>query len=266
MDITELRKETHLSVSSINSYIDCGLYYEFSKIEKLKPDFTSEALIFGSTIHKVLAEFYQEKLIGIDLSKDELQNLFESFWEDAVENNINIKYKEGRDYNKVLEEGKSLLKTYSENLPNNNINILAIEEPFKFFLNCLETSIIGVIDLIEEDNTGAIIITDHKTTGKAYSKNDVENSFQLTVYYMAVRAMGYGDREIKLKFDCLIKTKTPKFEQYFTKRTPTDEKRAIKKMMKVWEGIQQEIFIPDDGNWRCKECSYKTYCDKWFLS
>ena len=48
MDIKELRKQPHLSVSSINSYIECGLQYKFSKIEKQKPDFLSDNLVFGS--------------------------------------------------------------------------------------------------------------------------------------------------------------------------------------------------------------------------
>ena len=64
MDILELRKQPHLSVSSINSYIDCSLMYKFSRIDKLKPDFLSDNLVFGSCIHRILAEFNQEKMIG----------------------------------------------------------------------------------------------------------------------------------------------------------------------------------------------------------
>ena len=56
MDFAELRKAPHLSVSSINDYLNCSLLYWFSRIEKIKPEFTSDALIFGSVIHKVLAE------------------------------------------------------------------------------------------------------------------------------------------------------------------------------------------------------------------
>jgi len=266
MNIAELRKEPHLSVSSVNDYIECGLYYEFSRIEHLEPEFKSEALVFGTTIHRVLADFYQEKMIGHIMSDDELQSLFETYWNEAEEDNSEIKYKEGRDFNTALDEGKALLKAFSDNYPNDNFNILAIEEPFHFYIDGLETPIVGYIDLIEEDENGTIIITDHKTSSRAYCKNDVEKNFQLTVYYMAAKAKGFSDREILLKFDCLIKTKTPKFEQYYTKRTPIDEKRAIKKITKVWEGIEQCIFIPDDGSWRCKDCSFRKNCDQWFIS
>jgi putative RecB family exonuclease len=79
--------------------------------------------------------------------------------------------------------------------------------------------------------------------------------------------MGYSDREILLRFDCLIKTKTPKFEQYYTSRTETDEKRAVRKINEVWRGIYKGVFIPNDStsNWKCKGCAFKKPCDEWFL-
>ena len=68
--------------------------------------------------------------------------------------------------------------------------------------------IIGAIDLVEEDIAGTIIVTDFKTSGRAYSNDEVDRNFQLTLYQMAVKANGFSDAEILLRFDCLIKTKT----------------------------------------------------------
>jgi putative RecB family exonuclease len=63
-----------------------------------------------------------------------------------------------------------------------------------------------------------------------------------------------------------VKTKTPKFEQYYTTRTETDELRLIRKIQRVWEGISKGVFIPNDTSWKCKTCPYKQACDKWFLN
>jgi putative RecB family exonuclease len=39
----------------------------------------------------------------------------------------------------------------------------------------------------------------------------------------------------------------------------------IRKYVKVWEGIQAGIFIPNDTSWKCPSCSYKNACDAWFM-
>jgi putative RecB family exonuclease len=39
------------------------------------------------------------------------------------------------------------------------------------------------------------------------------------MYQIAAKQNGFADREILLRFDALIKTKTPKFEQYWTTRS-----------------------------------------------
>ena len=125
--------------------------------------------------------------------------------------------------------------------------------------------IIGAMDLIEEDESQTLIITDFKTSGRAYSVDEVDNNFQMLIYYMAARANGYADREIILKFDTLIKTKKPKFEQYFTVRSEIDEIRAIRKIQAVWNGIKNNVFVPNDTGWKHKNCAYRKVCDEWFL-
>ena len=59
----------------------------------------------------------------------------------------------------------------------------------------------------------------------------MDRNQQLTFYQMAARANGFNHREIVLKFDTLIKTKKPKFEQYYTVRSEIDEKRLIRKKL-----------------------------------
>ena len=59
MDIAELRKMPHLSASAINDYIDCGMLYKFGRIDRLPLESVSDALVFGTVIHKVLDEFHQ---------------------------------------------------------------------------------------------------------------------------------------------------------------------------------------------------------------
>lgn len=264
MTLSELRKTEHLSASSIGAYVECSLLYKFSKIDKLPMEEKSDAMEFGSSIHWVLEQYYQEKMIGEKLLLKDIHELFEKSWRMRVEDKTDIKYTKNNDFNSLLMLGKDLLTVWYNKLPSSRYNIIGIEEAFSFYLPGIEIPFIGGIDLIEEDDSGTLIITDHKTSARAYSADEVDQNQQLTLYQMALKSIGYTDRELLLKFDTLIKTKTPKFEQYWTTRSELDEHRLIRKSVQVWEGIKAGIFIPNDTSWKCNNCSYKTACDEWF--
>ena len=48
MDLFELKKHPHLSASSVNDYIDCGLLYKFGRIDKLQRELVLPEYIFLS--------------------------------------------------------------------------------------------------------------------------------------------------------------------------------------------------------------------------
>lgn len=266
MHLSELRNEPHLSASSIGGYVDCGLAYRFSKIDKIKPEFVPDALVYGSVIHQVLEFYHHQRMIGDKPSLMELTALFEKKWTIQIEETPDIQFKRGKDAQSLLLEGKSLLATYYTSYPDSGYRVIALEEAFRFEVSGLPLPIIGAIDMLEEDEAGTIIITDHKTTARAYSTDEIDQNFQMTIYGMAMKAAGYGDREIILRLDCLIKTKKPRFEQYYTVRSEEDEHRALRKIQSVWEGICKGVFIPNDGSWKCKGCSYQRHCAEWFRS
>jgi len=99
--------------------------------------------------------------------------------------------------------------------------------------------VIGIFDLVEKDPSGTIVVSDFKTSSKGYSNEDISRNFQLTLYGMAAKANGYREREVLLRFDCVVKTKSPRFEQHYSSRTERDERRAVSKMQRVWDGISR---------------------------
>jgi putative RecB family exonuclease len=266
MSLKELRAAPHLSASSIGDYLDCGLLYKLGRIDKCEPEGKADALEFGTVIHLVLAELYQQKLAGIELSVKDLHESFERNWTRVAKDRDDIIYAEGKSFEVLLLEGKELLTTYYHKKPQDHFTIMAIEEPFSITLSGCDVPVIGAMDLLEEDDAGTLIITDFKTSGRSYSRDEVDRNFQMTLYQIAAREMGYDDREILLRFDCLIKTKVPKFEQNYTVRSDRDEGRAVRKIIEVWKGISQGVFIPNDSpaNWKCKGCPFKKQCDDWF--
>jgi len=267
MSLQELRKKPHLSYSAINEYIMCGKKYELSRVKNFKPEFEPDNLIFGKAIHKVLADFNQDRMIGNILSIQELKDKFEEYWTGGAKENAAIRYGKNKDFYSHLFVGFDLLKAFHENQTTETNTILAIEEPFKFQIDGLDLLIIGAYDLVEEDEKGTIIIKDYKTASKTINCNDIDNNLQLTLYQLSAKSNGYAGRDIILKIEAMIKTKTPKVEKYFTQRSEIDEIRSIRKIKSVWEAISHKVFLPSsDGTWMCKTCQYKTYCDNWFLN
>ncbi|WP_054030115.1 RecB family exonuclease [Desulfatitalea tepidiphila] len=261
MVLSELRQTPHLSASSINEYVECSLLYKFGRIDKLPMEFKSDALEFGTCIHRVLEEYYSARMIGDRMLLKDVHEFFVFKWLEIAKGRTDIKYADGKDYNSYLMYGRDLLTAWYNKLPDDDFTILAIEEAFSFNLPGIDIPIIGAMDLVEQDNSGTIIITDFKTSGRAYSKDEVDSNQQLTMYQIAAKQNGYADHEILLRFDTLIKTKVPRCEQYWTTRTELDERRLIKKARQVWDGISKEVFVPNDTSWKCKGCAYKQACD-----
>jgi len=266
MNIQDLRKESHLSASSCSDYSECGLQYRFGRIECLKAEFSPDSMLFGSAIHSVLQTFYLELLTGIKLPLIDLHEEFASIWKNMTEIKDNIQYSSGKDYHILLLEGKELLTVYYLSLPEQEYTILGVEEPFSFKVENVPVPVIGVMDLIIQDESGSITIIDHKTSARSFSQDEVDRNFQMSMYNLAARKCGYADSEIKLRFDILIKTKIKKFQSMYTTRTEVDDKRTTKLIQTVWKGITKEIFTPNTNSWRCKTCQFRQACDNWLLT
>ncbi|MCB2189786.1 MAG: PD-(D/E)XK nuclease family protein, partial [Deltaproteobacteria bacterium] len=163
MDLAELRKEPHLSASSVTGYLECGLAYRFGKVDGLAPEFTPDVLVFGSAIHEVLAEYYRSLAKGVRLAGELLKESFEKHWCERAADNDFIRYKEGTDYRRYMDQGKEMLVMFAAQVPVENCKVLAVEEPFSMKLDGLPVPLIGVYDLVIEDSSGVITIVDHKT-------------------------------------------------------------------------------------------------------
>ena len=264
MILSDLRQQPHLSASSIGEYVECSLLFRFGRIDKLPMEFKSDALEFGTCIHRVLEQYYSARMIGEKMLLKDVHQIFDTTWTGIAEDNDEIKYNGDNDFKTLLLFGKDLLTAWYNSLPDDGFTILAIEEAFSFTLPGIPIPIIGAMDLVEEDSAGTIIITDFKTSGRAYSKDEVDQNQQLTMYQIAARQLGFGgDHEILLKFDCLVKTQKPKFLQYYTTRSELDERRLIKKAAQVWDGISKGVFVANDTSWKCKGCAYKQACDEY---
>ncbi len=167
MVLNDLRKSPHLSASSIGDYIECGLLYKFGRIDRLPMEFVADAMYFGSVVNIVLAEYYQAKMTGDRMLLKDLHESFKDHWHRVAEGRTDIQYAPGKDFNTYLMQGVDLLTAWYSKMPDDDFKVFGIEEAFSFDLPGIPVPMIGAIDLIEEDESGTVIITDFKTAGRA---------------------------------------------------------------------------------------------------
>ena len=112
MDLNELRAKPHLSASSISDYIDCGMLYKWSRVDKLPREFIPSSLNFGTVIHLVLAEYYQGKMDGYKMLLKDIHESFKNHWHERAKDRTDIQYSNGKDFDTMLNQGIDLLTAW----------------------------------------------------------------------------------------------------------------------------------------------------------
>jgi len=210
-----------------------------------------------------LADFYMALMCGRRLEFDDLKFLWHGHWKHQTENREDILWKNDSTFESLKTDGTKLLEAFSRFFVPEDAAVIAVEEAFTFQIPGIPVPIIGAYDLVLEDSSGLVTIVDHKTLSRTSSKKEMDGSLQGTIYNMAAKANGFASRNIRLRFDLLIKTKEPRYERHVTTRNDSDEKRAIRKIQAVWDGISKGVFIPNDSSFRCECCGFKAFCNAW---
>ena len=268
--LEDFRSELHISHSQIFSYLNCSLKYYFSYVEGRMPEHRPAAMLFGSAIHAAIARYYkgvQKKGKPEPLSLH--QDLFHDYWNwETEDSGIPIAYKGGQNKDSMLNEGQRLVKTFYENV--DPMEVIGVEEPYSSVLydeegNPTDFKLIGIVDCIQRDKDGNLIIIDNKTAARAYSQDKIEQDLQMTVYsYLAAASKLVPAKSKTLhRFDVLVKLKKePRLDIYHTTRTAADRRRLAKTISRVLRGIEAGVFFPNPG-WMCGDCQHARACVNW---
>jgi len=230
------------SATSLKTYLQCKRMYYLNYILGIKEHNISlkpASYELGQILHIILEKIYKQSNITNDNLNKEIS-----------------KYQNKNPYLTLeLEIWKKKLKKFVQNeqmrFKNENINIYALEVPFK--VQYKNITIKGVIDRIDklEDNTYAIL--DYKTSGtlKIDTLKTIENSndFQLEFYALARRDLNiskvayYDLNDASIKEEILL-----------------DEK--IKILDDIFKGFDtKEVnFKKCEDKKACTFCIYKTIC------
>jgi hypothetical protein len=76
-----------------------------------------------------------------------------------------------------------------------------------------------------------------------------------------VQQLGYrtSPDQVLVRFDVLVKTKTPQFEHYYLNKTVADVRKFLRLAAKVLRAIDLGVFYPNEG-WYCTTCPFRARC------
>jgi RecB family exonuclease len=217
------------------------------------PEFILASLPFGRSLHAAVAAFYRAiQETGTKPALEFATREFAASWETEVAAQ-RLSFNGKTSVDSHLELGKALLqKFYEETQPR---KVEAIEYPFAVPLTDpntgkrLDVSLVGVVDLIESDDKGNLIIAELKTSSKRYTDSHGENQLDGLIYAYAMGQLGFraAGAETVIRYDVLVKAKSPAFQQIYFQKTPRDYDRLSRWIKEILQAIDRETFFPNFG-------------------
>jgi CRISPR/Cas system-associated exonuclease Cas4 (RecB family) len=255
-----------ISKSQLTTYLQCPRKYRFQYVEGRTWEFMPAALAYGKAIHQAAACFYQH--FQESRTKPELDAVllaFTSAWSGECSKLPPVKFQGDVGPVKLEEQGRALLTLFHQEIQPREI--YAVEMPFCTDLvnpatgEVLEVKLVGFLDLVEKDQDGSVIVAEIKTSSKRYSEGEGENRLDGFTYAYALKRLGIvgACEPLLIRYDILIKTKTPAFQQIFYNRGPEDDRRFLRQINEVLRAIDRQAFYPNFG-WWCAGCPFQTPC------
>jgi len=244
---------TSLSPSRVESFLSCPLAFRFSSIEKL-PDLPSVASTRGSLVHRAL------ELLFMNPAPDRTPAALYVSVERAIE-----EYRTDPDFTllglsddetaKFDADCRKLAANYLEMEDPTTIREIGLELRLEAAVGDL--SLRGIIDRLELDTDGELIVTDYKT-GRAPSPNWERKSLSGLSFYSFLCESLFGKRPAAIRLmylsskETITATPTEQSTKFLTTRTEA-----------VWKAVaracERDDFRPKQGP-LCNYCSYQQWC------
>lgn len=186
----------------------------------------------------------------------ELLGYYEDDFKKAINNPFEeVVFRKEQKPEQFIDLGvRGIKKYHSDMMPR--LNPVEIEQKFDIEFANYDFKFTGVIDLV--DDTG--IIHDHKTTGKAPSKMQIDNDQQLSAYTAGYKSLT-KKKPKSLQLDFLVLSKDPKIVSYKTTRSDEDVNRFLVNLGYVKKAIDAGLFycIHKADAWVCSKewCAYE---------
>ena len=175
---------------------------------------------------------------GGSLTLDEMVEQFVEAFKIEVKATPNLIYKEGENYDSMVELASRMLDAVSANW-SDCYTVKAVARAFKVEVPGLDCSLIGEWDCVVQDGRD-ICIVDWKTSASRWPAGKAERDLQATVFSYA--------------YEKLTGT-APLF----------DFRRFEALASRAQYAVNKGVFLPNETSFACGECPYWHRCRQWHL-
>ena len=263
--LQEYRDREHWSFSALNQFLNiCSLQFYFQRIQKLQSQFTPVNLSFGSAFHRAMEWAHMLKKEGGTPNETEARDMFRDLWSRQVQEDRNIRFDEEITPDTCSAQGADLVAAFLK-AADPEEEVVQVNEAFAVPLvdshgQVLEKPMVGEIDCVVRKG-GITTLVDWKTSAKRWSRGQADKSLQPTVYLYGYRQL--YNLEVPMRFDVVVKNKTPVCEQHVTTRTEDQFHRMVELVKRVDAMIAAEHFLPAEQSYWCAGCQYGVACRAW---
>ncbi len=244
---------TSLSPSRVESFLSCPLAFRFSSIEKL-PDLPSVASTRGSLVHRALELLFlqpgpERTAAALDLAVET------AIAEYRTDPDFTLLALDPKQTERFDAECRTLATNYLDMEDPTQVREIGIELRLEAPVGDL--SLRGIIDRLELDQDGELVVTDYKT-GRAPSPNWERKSLSGLNFYSFLCESLFGKRPAAIRLmylsskETITATPTEQSTRFLTTRTTA-----------VWKAVatacERDDFRARQGP-LCNYCSFQQWC------
>ena len=244
---------TSLSPSKISSFTDCALAFRFSAIDKL-PEPPQIHTTRGTLVHAALEDLFTkpapERTLATALTC--LSDAYDRMQGDPELVGLALDTEGERQ---LLDDAERLVRNAFVLEDPSRINPIGIELFLTLELDQLRLR--GIIDRLELDDDGELIVTDYKT-GKAPKRDYEQSRFGGVTFYSLLCERLFGRRPAKVQLLYLA-------DPVAVVLTTSERANANleRKVRAIWSTIERacehESFAPKPSR-LCDWCAFHAYC------
>ena len=242
-----------LSPSKVSSFTDCALAFRFSAIDHL-PEPPSVPATRGTLVHAALERLFcldpadrthERSLVCLEEAVHELRTEAD-FVDLALDDDAERAF---------LADAEVLMEKYFRLEDPTAITPIGIELKLEIELGGVKLR--GIIDRLELDADGDLVVTDYKT-GRAPGERQEQQRLAGVAFYSLLCEQLFGRRPAKVQLLYLA-------DPVAIISTPTDRstKGVERKLAAVWAAVERacerEDFRPNPSK-LCDWCAFKAYC------
>jgi putative RecB family exonuclease len=244
---------TSLSPSKVSSFTDCALAFRFSAVDRL-PEQPSAPALKGTLVHRALQLLFCEPPAA-RTPATALAKLAEARAEMATDPDFVLLGLDEEAEATFAGEATQLVHRYFELEDPTTVHPIGLE--LKLEAEVAGITLRGIIDRLELDEQGELVVTDYKT-GRAPSERFERGRLGGVHFYAFLCQQVLGRRPARIQLLHLA-------DPVAIIAQPSDQtvRGLERKVAAIWRAVEQacerEDFRPKPGR-LCDWCSYQAYC------